>query len=489
MKYSFKDILTQEIYDNTRVMLVLGKYNVFTNLVIDTLKDMSVDKHIPNMSLMGLSEEFGLDEDDDSDEKISTAVDFDTFLEVVNVSNINGKWFCNLDLDTASKKQRENLLKYIKSPSRYGILVIKSKDYKVYKDLLKHKYFLNGQYSHIMQLGFPNKQILNNIVKSMFEQKELYPDAKSIELFITRINTEYDKYLDIINKIEQTHKKGTVISVEEMKSYLVGIEYFDIEDFMYEVIKPISSSKMNNKKIIRMLSSLKEKYEVSDLVNQLIVKINEMIDFRLIINRGYITVNMRYLFSDVIKLIGEDNKYAKMNEFVFRRKADLAAQTSLNDWVYMKLILTKASLIGFDGSVERTIACEKAIYDLAMRSVMTESRLNNILGIENILYGSIKSLDRVEFNEEALKTGVRLGKENALSEQAKIDKEMMNINDRIQSEKRKELARVKRIEKQREKNKEESKNDNTVERYNNSKEIENSYMIYNMLNGGIKNDS
>ena len=100
MKYSFKDILTQEVYDSTRVMLVVGKYAVFNNLVVDTLKDMSVEKFLPNQSLMSLADEFDLG-DDVGEEKISTAVDFDTFLEVVNVANINGKWFCNLDLDNA----------------------------------------------------------------------------------------------------------------------------------------------------------------------------------------------------------------------------------------------------------------------------------------------------------------------------------------------------------------------------------------------------
>ena len=56
-----------------------------------------------------------------------------------------------------------------------------------------------------------------------------------------------------------------------------------------------------------------------------------MIDYRTMINKGYITINIRYIFSDVVKLLGKDNKYAKVNEWVFRRKADLASLTSLRD--------------------------------------------------------------------------------------------------------------------------------------------------------------
>lgn len=475
MKYSFKDILTQEIYDNTRVMLVVGKFNVFNNLVVDTLKDMSVDKFIINQSLTSLADEFGLD-DDKGDDKISTAVDFDTFLEVVNVANINGKWFCNLDLDTASKKQKENLFKYIKTPSRYGILVITSKDFKQYKDLLKHKLLLTGQYTHIMQLGFPNRVVLKDVVEGMFREKNLYPDSKSLELFIVRINTEYDKYLDIINKIEQEHTDGNDISIEQMKKYLRGIEYFDIDDFMYELVKPISSAKVNNKKIIRMVSSLREKYEVDDLVNKLLIKINELIDFRLMINRGHIPINMRYLFSDVIKLIGQDSKYAKMNEFVFRRKADLASQTSLNDWIYMKLILTKASLVGFEGSFERKMACEKAVYDLAMRSVLPESRLNNIVGIDNILYDKINNIDKVTFDEQALAKGVQMGIEKSSIEDERIYKEKIEMEQRIKEAELKEIRKLNRA----------SKKTSNEAKKSREEDIEqaNAFYIHNLLNGG-----
>lgn len=477
MKYSFKDILTQEVYDSTRVMLVVGKYAVFNNLVVDTLKDMSVEKFLPNQSLMSLADEFDLG-DDVGEEKISTAVDFDTFLEVVNVANINGKWFCNLDLDNANKKQKENLLKYIKSPSRYGILAITSREYKSYKDLLKHKSFLIGQNVHIMQLGFPNKVVLKDVVANMFREKNLYPDNKALELFITRVNTEYDKYLDIINKIEQDHGGDTDISLAEMKGYLRGIEYFDIDDFMYEVVKPISSAKVNNKKIIRMVSSLREKYEVDDLVNKLLVRINEMIDFRILINKGYITVNMRYLFNDVIKLIGEDSKYAKMNEFVFRRRADLAAQTSLNDWTYMKLILTRASMVGFDGSLERKMACEKAIYDLAMRSVLPESRLNNILGIDNILNSSVNRLNSIEFNEEALAEGVKLGLERSYLEDERIFKEKLEMENRLKEETKKNRRSTKKYdEEDKKKTRKQTKNeDDDI--------VANALYINNLLNGG-----
>ncbi len=56
-----------------------------------------------------------------------------------------------------------------------------------------------------------------------------------------------------------------------------------------------------------------------------IVQLNESIEFRLLINRGYIAINLDYVLNDVIKLLGQDSKYAKMNEYVFKKKVELVS--------------------------------------------------------------------------------------------------------------------------------------------------------------------
>lgn len=400
MKYNFKNILDQEIYDSTRVILVTGKYQIFNNLVADTLKEISVQNRIPNSSSLGLSQEFGLDNSDE--ESASTSVGLDTFFDVADVANINGKWFCRIGLESVNKKQKDKILEYIKHPSRNAILVLMSTDFMIYKDFLKNRNFSMSQYVHLMQLSFPNKIILKSIVAMMFEEKNITPDSPSIEYFIMRLNNEYDKYTEVIEDIAENHE-GYGIVLSDMKEYLKNIEYFDVDDFMYELVKPLSSDKTNNKKIIRMLSSLKDKYDAENLVYELVKKIDELIDYRVMINKGYITININYIFKDVIKLLGEKNKYAKTNEWVFRRKAKLASLTSLNDWNYMRLMLNRAVETGFPNSLERKVACERALYALVNRSVFSESRINNIIGLNNILYSSFDTLNRIVYDDEKIK--------------------------------------------------------------------------------------
>lgn len=400
MKYNFKDILNKEIYDNTRVMIVTGKYQLFNNLVADTLKEMSSERSIPNSSMLGLANEFDID--DDSNDIISTSVDIDTFFDVANVSNINGKWFCRVSLESINKKQKEQLLKYIKQPSKNAILVILSNDYKDYAEFLKNKIIITSRYAHIMQLSFPNKNILKSIVIMMFEDKGIEIDSQSADYFIMRLSTEYDKYEEVIEDIVGKHEQKE-LKLTDMKTYLKHIEYFDINDFMYELVKPLSSGKTGNKKIVRMLSTLKDKYDAEQLVIELQKMIIELIDYRIMINKGYITINIRYIFNDVIKLLGPDNKYSSVNEWVFRKKADLASLTSLTDWVYMNIILNKALSVGFSNSKERKMACERALYALITRSVLSESRINNVVGLDNILYENMKELNKVLYEEDKIK--------------------------------------------------------------------------------------
>ena len=75
--------------------------------------------------------------------------------------------------------------------------------------------------------------------------------------------------------------------------------------------------------------------------------------------------------------------------------ANIASQTSLRDWTYMRLILNNTST--WDKS-----SYERVLYSLINRSVLTESRLNNDIGIDNIMRVTIKDLDTVRFSDKKL---------------------------------------------------------------------------------------
>ena len=131
MKYGFGDILNEDIYNKSRVVLITGKYNIFNNMVADTLKDMCGNKYTPNLSLMETEDEFGVE---DTEAATSNSVDFDSFIELADIPSITGKRFCRVELTTLNKKQIEKLNNYLKQPSRYGILVILANEYRDYKE-------------------------------------------------------------------------------------------------------------------------------------------------------------------------------------------------------------------------------------------------------------------------------------------------------------------------------------------------------------------
>lgn len=400
MKYSFKEILNAEIYESTRVMFVLGKYVWFNNMVCDTLKYMCAEQDNAFNASIGIGDDFGIEESNDGD-ILTNSVDFSTFMEVIGVASINGKWYCRTEYSTLNKKQKEQLFKYIKEPSDNGTLVITSDDWMQYKDILKNRILSFSKVSHVMQLSFPNKQILKGIVAQSFSERGIEIESSAVDFFTMRMSSAYDKYEEQINSIVDMHKEP-ILTVKDLKVYMKGIENFIVDDFISELLKPMSSDKTNSKKVLKIMMALEDEFGAKNLLYQLIKKIEEYIEFRLLINTGYIPIGINYFYNDIINKLPDPKKYEKMNEWVFRKRAETASLTSLRDWEYMKLILSKAIENVKISDTELDIKCQKALYELATRSVMTPDRLNNVIGIDNILRKKLKELDLVVYSEADL---------------------------------------------------------------------------------------
>ena len=403
MIYTFKEMLNGEVYDSTRVMFVFGKYNIFNNMVSDELKAMCIDDDTFNTPIE-IGEEFGLEEDTASDNYFANSVDFNTFMDVIGVSSINGKWYCKADLGTLTKKQKEKLLSYIKEPSENGILVISSNDWMVYKDFLKNRTLSFSKSCHIMQLSFPSKDVLKVLVKQLFEEEGIDIQPSAIDFFMIRMSEAYDDYEDVIRDIKNQHK-SSVLEVKDLKVYMKGIENFVVDDFIKEIVKPMASDKTNSKKVLKIMMALEDDMGAKNLLYQVLKIVDECIEYRLLINQGYIPIGINYFFKDIIEeLGGKDGPYGNVKEWTFRKKASLASMTSLKDWEYMKIILSKAIENVEVSDVELDNKCQKALYELCTRSVITSDRLNNIIGVDNILAKDFDYINKIEYNEESLKS-------------------------------------------------------------------------------------
>lgn len=410
LKFTFKDITDASIYDSAHVMLIMGPYNIFNNIVIDEIKDRCTYKE--TISASGwLFDEFDDIEDNISDGAtetgdnitITNSVNLDTFMTVNNVPSLYGIWFCSVDYSTMTKKQKDWLNKYIKSPSQYGRLVVYISDFRDYKFFLKNKIVLNSSIIHAIQLGFPSRQALEIIVRALFEDRGVYIEQKAIELFIMRMSASYDQYEEIIDKIilesvpkdlegqDKTWKY--TVTYDDTLAAMKGIENFVLDDFLNKLLVPLASDRTTGRnRIYRMLGALLKEMGAKELVTKLKYKINDYIEFRLAINSGEIPILVRFSVPEAKERLGEDSKITRFSDYTFRRMAQIASQTSLRDWVYMKMILSKPSKMSGNAEYER------ALYSLISRSVLTESRLNNDIGLDYSLNIDLKELDKIPYN-------------------------------------------------------------------------------------------
>ena len=399
MKLSFKDILSDNMYKDNRVMFVFGKYSFFNNLVCDQFKYYcNVNEGSAAVAVdefMDVSSEFGIEASTDI---TSTSVDFSTFLDVIGVPSINGKWYCKVSLESLTKKQIASLQKYIKEPSDNGKLLIVSNDWSIYREWLKNRTLCYSNMASYIQLNFPHRETLKEITKQMFKENNIDIKSTAIDFFLTKMSSAYDDYESTIKNICSEHKSNE-LTVADLKIYMKGIENYVIEDFIYELVKPLTSAKTNNKKVLRIMATLEDDMGAKELVYKTLKIVNECIDFRIMINSGIIPIGITYFFKDTVDLIiknyGENNKYAKMNEWSFRKKAELASRTSMRDWEYIKLILMKALEAREISDEESDQKCKRALYDICTRSVLTESRINNIIGVEDILTEELNTVDKL----------------------------------------------------------------------------------------------
>lgn len=402
MKYSFKDINKDELYSRSRVICVFGKYAYFNKKVSDRVRKICQDSTTRVViNNIGLGDEFGIDES--VSDSVSTSLDFDDFMKTVDSPSINGLWYCVTSYNVLTKNQKDQFLRYIKDPSPNGRLVIISEDWMEYRELLRNRILTTSFASSYIELSFPDKKLLKEILIQDFANRGVDLDSKAADLFLIKLSKAYDKYEETIDTVvdrfigEQGEDKqaGMVqMSVNDMKDCSKGIQYYVIEDFVYALLKPMSSGKTNSKKVLKIMSALVDDMGADVVLHRVKKVVNESIELRELINKGIIPIKIKFFYKDVMKsieeLYGENNKYSKMSEYAFRQKAYLASETSLRDWVYMKIIIDKALSFHNANDNDRYKA---ALYELCTRSVLSESRLNNILGIENILNKDLDDLD------------------------------------------------------------------------------------------------
>lgn len=410
MKFSFSSLTDHEIYETARVLFVVGPYNLFNNIAIDTMKERCrAEEVVLDAEIM---EDFGIT--DSRAVSVSNFLNLDTFMKTVHMASMNGLWFTSADYAFMTKKQQEWLKTYMKSPSNTGRLVIYCNEFKNYRLLLKDRLINTSPSIHLIQLSFPRRDTLESIVKALFREKGVDIEQRAIELFITRMSNSYDDYNEVIDKIVlesvpniSSHTEsgdkgqegiwGYKVTYKDALNAMKGIENFVLDDFIDGLLVPLSSNKPTGRsKLFRTLGSLLDEMGAEKLVNKLRYKVDTYIEFRLAINSGIIPIKVRFSVPEAKSRLPEDSKLANISDYTFRKMAEIASRTSLRDWVYMKMMLSNIKYRYEPTSYER------ALYSLVNRSVLNESRLENDIGIANILKVDINYLNEIKFEESKL---------------------------------------------------------------------------------------
>ncbi len=389
MKYRFSDINNDGMYETARVMFITGPYSLFNNIVSDRLRTMckgTLDTTTGNEDLMA---EFNMSSFDS--DTVANSIDFQTFLDVVKMPAVTGKWFCSVDYKMLTKKQRETLERYMKKPNANGVLVITMLEYQDYKTFVRNRAITAHQYTHIIQLSFPYRNILKEIIKKMINDRGVTVADKAVELFLLRMSSNYDEYEQVLDSVCK-HRKGTEMTYKDMVESMKGIENYVLDDFLQQLVVPIKSRKIaTNRKIYKMLDALVSDVGARDLVMKIRYKIDDLIEMRIAINRGLIPIRIGFSVTEAKDRLEEDNKLKKLNDYTFRRYAELASKTSLRDWVFMKMILSNVKQVWNSNEFERVLHC------LIHRSLLSTSRLTNDIGISNIIEEQLYDVNSIFF--------------------------------------------------------------------------------------------
>lgn len=398
MKFTFKDIDNEKIYVDSNVVFAVGAYPIFINIVVDMLKDtcrVDVDE------TADILDEFDFA---DTGNLTNNNVDFDTFIDVVKMPNINGRWICVTSLNELTKKQLEKLNTYIKSPSENGLLVVTSIDFKEYSKYLSNRSLCYGTRSHIVQLSFPSRQKLVDIVNKIFLDYNLEVTKDAINLFIIKMGNNYEEYRTVIETniasmftsistgdgVQAT--KTVNVDYKTMLECMKGVENYILDDFIEQLTEPLTSDKIvKNRKVYKMLMAMVDEFGARALVSKLRYSIDDIITMREVINIGYVPMGVKYSVEEAKRRLGEEHPFYKISEYKFRKLVEIASKTSLKDWVSMKMILMSPGQRAQDSEYE------KALNTLVNRSVFCDSRLTNDIGLTDILETDFNEIHKIRY--------------------------------------------------------------------------------------------
>lgn len=380
MIYTFKDIEDTKVETNSGVLFICGSHSIFNYLIMDRCRELTKGNLIFDTSLF---DEFNLSSDADNIENLS----FDDYMIYVKGRKLVGKWYCSVDYSLLSKKQQEFLGTYIKKPNQNGLLVVLVSEWKDIKGFKGSKVLQRSEVSNLIDLSWPNRKVLESVLKGMFKSKGVIVEDNAIQLFIMRMGNQYGDYAEQIDLI-CVGNKGNTITYQMMLSYLDGITNYAIDDFVMAIIKPIQKDKVVlTRKAYKILNTLIEDVGVQSLVRILRRRVDMYIEYRLNINNGNIPILVPYSVAAIQEKLDNKSAIKKVSDITFKRNAKIASLTTIKDWYYIKMLLGSA------GKYQTEEQNLRALMAVIHRAVYEQQKLMNLIGIKDVLSEGLYDID------------------------------------------------------------------------------------------------
>lgn len=380
MVYTFNDIKNTEVEESSQVLFICGTYSIFNYIVENRCRTLC--KGELRYDLSDLTE-FDAVDTGGSWENLS----FDDFLIYSKGRKLLGKWFCSVDYSNLSKKQQEQINAYIKRPSEFSLLVVLVTDWKLIKKLKANKQFLNSKVINLIDLSWPNRKGLIEVLSDMFAVRGVKVEKKALELFIMRLGRQYGDYQEQIDII-CAGNGGNEINYSMMLGYLDGVVNYAIDDFVRSILKPVRKDEIyKNRKVYKVLNTLIDDVGVKSLVWKLKSRVALYIEYRLNINNGNIPILVPYSVKAVQEKLPKDSVIKRVGEESFRINAEIASLTTIKDWYYIKMLLDSVSIRSTDEE------CLRVLFAVIHRGVYSTDKMLNLVGLKDVLNEGLYGVD------------------------------------------------------------------------------------------------
>lgn len=386
--YDYKN----ELYTESNIVITLGSYPVFSNIVSDRLKKLAIPDFLHSTIGDDLSDEFEVS----SSKDVMNNITLDEFIRNKDTYPMMGKWFCIVNYSGLDKKGKEFIKDYLTKSKDSGILIINCSDFRDYKQFRNSSVVKNSKTVNLIDLSFPDRGTLKLVILDLLAKlnngNKIQVSEKALDLFIMRLGNDYNGYYGILQVIANDFKHSSV-GYDDIMHYIKNVDNYNLDDFIERLVTTKTTDKfVKTRKVYKAYYSLCENLGVKRLIYRLSDKIDAIIEMRYLINIGTFPILVRYGAKSIQSNLEDDSKLKNLSSFSFKKLARIASLTSLRDWFYIRMMLNK-----YDKTTISDTQGEQIMHSIIHRNAFSSNRINNDIAILDDIE-NLYSLNKIRYS-------------------------------------------------------------------------------------------